>query len=63
MEDCYSKKVTLLHGCFSRFLNCANGTKSHNASLPYTISRVEVFQNATVRKIFSAVHKTVLNDI
>ena len=25
-------KVTLLYGCFSRFLNCANGTKSRNAS-------------------------------
>ena len=25
-------KLTLLHGCFSRFLNCTNGTKSHNAS-------------------------------
>ena len=25
-------KVTLLHGCFSRFLNCSNGTKSPNAS-------------------------------
>ena len=24
-------KVTLLHGCFSRFLNCANGTKSVKA--------------------------------
>ena len=24
--------VTLLHGCFSRFLNCANGTKSRNTS-------------------------------
>ena len=23
-------KVTLLHGCFSRFLNCTNGTKSCN---------------------------------
>ena len=22
----------LLHGCFLRFLNCANGTKSRNAS-------------------------------
>ena len=21
------------HGCFSRFLNCSNGTKSRNASL------------------------------
>ena len=25
-------KVTLLHGYFSRFLNCANGTKSRKAS-------------------------------
>ena len=25
-------KVTLLHGCFSRFLNCANGTKSRKTS-------------------------------
>ena len=25
-------KVTFLHGCFSHFLNCTNGTKSHNAS-------------------------------
>ena len=25
-------KLTLLHGCFSCFLNCANGTKSRNAS-------------------------------
>ena len=24
-------KLTLLHGCFSRFLNCTNGTKSCNA--------------------------------
>ena len=25
-------KLTLLHGCFSRFLNCTNGTKARNAS-------------------------------
>ena len=25
-------KVTLLHGCFSRFLNCTNGTKSRKES-------------------------------
>ena len=25
-------KVTLLHGCFSRFLNCTNGTKSCKVS-------------------------------
>ena len=24
-------KLTLLHGCFSRFLNCKNATKSRNA--------------------------------
>ena len=24
-------KLTFFHGCFSRFLNCANGTKSRNA--------------------------------
>ena len=26
------QKVTLLHGCFSRFLNCANSTKSRRVS-------------------------------
>ena len=25
-------KLTFLHGCFSRFLNCANGTKLRNVS-------------------------------
>ena len=25
-------KVTLLHGCFPRFLNCTNGTKLRRAS-------------------------------
>ena len=25
-------KVTLFHGCFSRYLNCTNGTKSRKAS-------------------------------
>ena len=32
MEECFKPatllKVTLLHGRFSRFLNCTNGTKS-----------------------------------
>ena len=44
MEECLLKlcllreclptllKLALLHGCFSRFLNCANGTESRNAS-------------------------------
>ena len=26
-------KVTLFHGCLSRFLNCTNGTKSRKASI------------------------------
>ena len=31
MEECLLK-LTPLHGCFSRFLNWTNGTKSRNAS-------------------------------
>ena len=31
-------KLTLLHGCFSRFLNCANDTKSRNAPNIYNES-------------------------
>ena len=30
-------KVTLLHGCFSRFSICLNGTKSRNASHMHSI--------------------------
>ena len=30
-----TSKVTLLHGCFSRFLNCTNGTKSSKTSHIY----------------------------
>ena len=30
-------KVTLLHGCISRFLNCTNATKSRKASQILTI--------------------------
>ena len=34
-------EITLLRGCFSRFLNCANGTKSRNAShMVKTLSRL-----------------------
>ena len=29
---CTLLKVTLLHGCFSRFLNCTNGAKSRKTS-------------------------------
>ena len=31
--------VTLLHGCFSRFLNCTNGTKSRKTS---QIAEIEI---------------------
>ena len=33
-------KVTLLHGCFSRFLNCKNGIELRNASM-YTHKKHE----------------------
>ena len=34
-------KATLLHGCFSGFLNCTNGTKSRNAShLIHGVNRI-----------------------
>ena len=32
VEACILLKVTLLHGCFSRFLNCTNGTILRKAS-------------------------------
>ena len=32
-------KLTLLHGCFSRFLNCINSTKSRSASQTIVESR------------------------
>ena len=31
-EACDFTIITLLHGCFSCFLNCTNGTKSRKAS-------------------------------
>ena len=36
-------KVTLLRGCFSRFLNCANGTKSNKASHMFWHSELVVY--------------------
>ena len=38
MEECYLLKVTFLHGSFSRFLNCTNGTKSRKAPNIFTVS-------------------------
>ena len=53
MEECYFYyrcrlllKVTLLYGCFLRFLNCSDGNKSRNASHMFicsTSSRDETF--------------------
>ena len=36
-------KVTLLHGCFSRFLNCSNGSKSRNARQDFIYKSTEYF--------------------
>ena len=61
-------KLTLLHRCFSRFLNCANATKSRNASHIYVqncalhllyfctllVHNFENFQEAV--KIFSLIY-------
>ena len=41
-EICNFTKATLLHGCFSRFLDCSNGTKSHIYIV--TIKIIMVFQ-------------------
>ena len=40
-------KVTLIHGNFSRFLNCANDTKSRKASIEGTLNQVLSFFNET----------------
>ena len=42
-------KVTFLHGCFSGFLNCTNGTKLRNASHICTNSRAVI---SNVNKAF-----------
>ena len=42
--------ITLLHGCFSRFLNCTNGTKSRDASHMYFLC---INPLDTVRKLNS----------
>ena len=49
MEDCLPAtllKVTFLHGCFSRFLKCANGTKSRNALQGNSSKMFEMFEFA-----------------
>ena len=48
----FSLKVTLLHGYFSRFLNCTNGTNSRNASHRCTVLMIllETNKNLTSRQ-------------
>ena len=38
-------KVALLHGCFSRFLNCAYGTKSRNAPQLWILKIKNLFRS------------------
>ena len=38
-------KVTLLHVCFSRFLNCINGTKSRKVSHIFALLKVSLALN------------------
>ena len=45
-------KVSLLHGCFSRILNCINGTKSRNAS--QMIQIFHGFANFNLLKLFNS---------
>ena len=45
-------KLTLLHGCFSRFLNGTNGTKLRNAS------HIEFVEEMKQMKLLKFVHET-----
>ena len=38
-------KITLLHGCLSRFLNCINGTKSRNAPHYASCMHAQILSN------------------
>ena len=53
-------KVSLLRGCFSRFLNCTNGTKLCKAShlMKYLI-RIKVFISFIIAKSFILIGKFV----
>ena len=49
-------KLTLLHGYFSRFLNCTNGNKTRNAPHITTIKNVDAVHyhlvNHSVKKLY-----------
>ena len=42
LQSATLRKLTLLHGCFSRFLNCTNGTKSRNVPHLYFVNGCSV---------------------
>ena len=44
-------KVTLLHGCFSRFLNCTNGTKSRKTSHIYLACLTHSLKASVTREL------------
>ena len=56
-----TSKVTLLHGCFSRFLNCTNGTKSSKTShiyLHFVDARVGENLGHAMFKVLASVDST-----
>ena len=56
-----TSKVTLLHGCFSRFLNCTNGTKSSKTShiyLHFVDARVGENLRHAMFKVLASVDST-----
>ena len=50
MKSAASLNVTLLHGCFSRFLNCTNGTKFRKASHTNTFLLLPPFPTTVIRR-------------
>ena len=47
----FTLKVTLLHGCFSRFSSCTNGTKSRKASRIQTVYLLHSFLFISVNHV------------
>ena len=55
-------KLTFLHGCFSRFLNCTNSTKSHNAPQFFLLFHnlaLCITTLLTITSIWSSVNNTL----
>ena len=49
----WSVNFSLLHGCFSRFLNCTNGTKSRNAPhIVYSVIAASIFSDNCLWYVF-----------